>query len=306
MTAIINLLQSVQLSELCKDQKLISVQQTDSVGKVLKTLSAHNILGCPVLDDEGDGVGGIDMVDLVAYASQKLHPENLRAEKVKEFYNRSPIWGLMDISGRNAWHSIPAVKSVKKVMNQLSHPHIHRVYLTNKEGKPVGVVTQSDLIKFFINNKDKLGDRLNDKVQELWPESRQVKEITLKDKAIDAFTKIRTDKVSGLAVVNETGVLQGNISASDLKYMAHFDKNDPEKVMNLLNDTVENWLKNKPLYSKAKASLFEPVCCTRLDTLGTVLDKIHHHKVHRIYVVDDARKPQFCISLSDIIGQFHF
>jgi Mg/Co/Ni transporter MgtE len=90
------------------------------------------------------------------------------------------------------------------------------------------------------------------------------------------------------------------------QYMVNFDKTQVDKILNNLNDTVEHWLQNKGTYSKSKASLFEPVVCKRSDTLGKVLETVYNSRVHRVYVVDDAKKPEFCISLSDIIGQFRF
>jgi len=93
-------------------------------------------------------------------------------------------------------------------------------------------------------------------------------------------------------VIDEQGVLRGNLSASDLKYL---NVHNPQEFLANLNMTVGEYVAKRP-----------PVVVTPDDTLENVLEKIKEHKVHRVYVVDGQNRPIQVLSLGDIMTQLDF
>jgi len=112
-------------------------------------------------------------------------------------------------------------------------------------------------------------------------------------KAIDAFNIIHDKRVTGLAVVDQTGRLIGNVSATDLRNIGA-DINLISRVFK----SVEEFLKLGPLGEKA---LDKPVCCKPSTTFGEVVAEVVATRTHRIYVVDENQLPIGVISLGDIL-----
>jgi len=296
------------LSDIVGDQKLITFSSDNSVHDALKTLHHYNISGAPVVDEDGDPFGQIDMLDLVSYCYLKLDPDKkeIDTERVEQFLNKAPLLGLMDISNRNAWHSIPATKSLSKALNVLGHPNMHRIYLIGKEGKPNGVLTQSRAIDFFLENKDKLQERMRMPIRELFPESNQGVMIHWNDSLISAFKKIYQTKVSGLAVVDDEGVLKGSISASDLKYCKWSNITGLCRNLKQPIQTFLSWREKSAELFGDRPPHLEPVVVMLDDPIEKAMEMCRKHKVHRIYVVDKDRKLLKVISLGDLISQFRF
>jgi len=306
-------IQELHLTDVVKDFKLISVKDTSQVQDVLTTLSNKNILSAPVLDNVGIVHKSIDMLDLVAYAVAKLDLFKEKTKKtehtqVMEFLKKE-ICHLPDFSDRNPFYTLSSRKSITKAMNLLAHPHFHRIWV-EENGVLVGVFTQSKALEILWEHRAEFAPIMKSRVYEVFPEARQTLMIDSKDLLINAFHRINTDKVSGIAVVDDKGVLVGNISASDLKEAKFLN---PKDLIVELTHPIEDFMNpTKPgllawfFGGKKNNRPFEPIVVTQENTLSEVIEKCVTNKVHRVYVVDKEQKPLHVISLGDIIGQFHF
>jgi len=109
---------------------------------------------------------------------------------------------------------------------------------------------------------------------------------------LTAFKNLYEEYVTGLAAIDTNGVLRGNISASDLKYL---NVHNPAEFIKNLSLPVGQYIKDKA-----------PIVVTPNDTMEKLLEKIKLNKVHRVYVVDKDNKPIQVISLGDIMSQLDF
>jgi len=279
-----------------KSFQLFTLEDTDTVEDALRKFRDFGITSCPLINPDLRRVtSSIDMLDLVAYARAKLDLEHEKstkseAQQVEEFLSRS-LRNLPYLSTRNPWFGIQPRKSLKKAIRLLSHPKCHRVYLA--EGfKVTGVLTQSKVIEVMLSHKELIRELMLTPVKELWEEGKVPKSIGMDVPMLTAFKNLYEEYVTGLAVIDNEGVLRGNISASDLKYL---NVNNPQEFLKNLNITVGEYIQKRP-----------PVVVTPEDTMENVMEKINSNKVHRVYVVDKYQKPIQVISLVDIISQLDF
>lgn len=141
--------------------------------------------------------------------------------------------------------------------------------------------------------------------------------VTPSTSCIDAFRVMRNNSVSAVAIVSEKdGKLLGAFSETDISYFA-----DPDFAMALgLSVSQFLFLRHNALpkithgvFAGADAfdaALQNPlydswrVYCKLEDKLEDVLELMSTGAVHRIWVVDDDRKPIGCVSLVDILALF--
>jgi 5'-AMP-activated protein kinase regulatory gamma subunit len=301
------------VTEVLKDFKMITAMETDSISTLLQTMSKNNISSVPLVDAFGNVKKSVDMLDLVSYAVAKLDlnqkstkmPQSLQ---IQSFLSKE-VKTLHDFSTRNPWYALPYRKSVKKALHLLSQPHFHRIYV-EENGKLIGLITQSKMLDLLLNHREGFEETYKMTVRELFPEARQPKVISSTDTLMNAFQMIHRARVSGLAVVNQHGVLVGNISASDLKY-AKVDQ--PDQFLQHLQEPIESFLDWKKsehqgwlewFFGSTKESRFQPIVVKETDSMESVMEKCNKTKIHRVYVVDEQQKPLYVISLSDILAQF--
>ena len=125
-------------------------------------------------------------------------------------------------------------------------------------------------------------------------DTRKVYAVSNSQKLREAFTLIKAKDVSGVAVVDDTGRLVGNISARDSRLIA-----TSAKVYKLLNmpisvylDVVSEGALNSAIYCEADCSLAE--CIKRMVS----------SRIHRIFVVDADLKPVRVVSLRNVLMKF--
>jgi len=93
---------------------------------------------------------------------------------------------------------------------------VHRVPIINIEGQLISVITQSHLVRELYKNFSKF-DIASQRVQDIKLGYKEVLSIRSDNSAIEGFNIIKEKKVSGLAVVDGSGKLVGNLSATDLR-----------------------------------------------------------------------------------------
>jgi len=295
-------LKSVKLNSLIPtDFKLRWIRDTNTVQEALSLLHKFHISAIPISDEGGNVKKSLDLLDLVAYLvtltpkpqCEGFPPEEFSEEILQNYLSRQ-VKTLGDISLRNLLTCVPANKKLRRSIRYLSRKDIHRIYLKEEEIL-LGVLTQSMIVKFLHEYRSKFADIMNKKVRELWPERTETVVIHQSKPVIDAFKVISKAKVSGVAVVNDSGELVGNISASDLKFTSFYDT---ARMFNELNGCVQDFMS-----SRMTENLL-PIVVTGEDSLGTVIQKCVENQVHRTYVVDNQMRPIHVVSLSDILSQF--
>eukprot|EP01127_Copromyxa_protea_P009719 TRINITY_DN2308_c0_g1_i1.p1 TRINITY_DN2308_c0_g1~~TRINITY_DN2308_c0_g1_i1.p1 ORF type:complete len:315 (-),score=52.58 TRINITY_DN2308_c0_g1_i1:27-971(-) len=292
-----------------EEHEIIKLETTTGGLVCLKTLRDNNIFCVPVVHaDKPDRIAGLlSMVDIMAFTVKLFHTdpqefgfllENaLRGSTALELYNYSKM---------NTCHPLKSETStLKDIMHALSQSGVHRVpmvgaakfyqeLLLQKEKRPLErFLTQSDLLGFIADHIDHFGAIINSPIGNTLG-SRPVITVLKTLTVVDAFKQLMATKVNSLGVVDESGVLVGNISARDVRYVL---KHTPGAELLV---KLEEF--SKHIHANSSEVPKEVICCKETDTLKDIIAKLHSNHIHQIYVVDDEKKPLAVISLGDIFA----
>jgi len=290
------------------DGRIFVAQRTDKLVDVWKGLIRHNFLSVPVLQKTGQKYYGfVDLADIVLYMVNLFGASKLNIEKdFWELYSKEEI--LQDrvvndimsypLSRRNPFHPVPKGYSILAAVELLAREKgLHRVPVVDQNRKLINMLTQSMLVKFLFENLDAIGNVKNKPVSEMMAVSHEVITVHEDEIAIDAFSLMSTQNVSGVGVVDKDGKLVGNISLRDLKAIS-----SDGRLFWRLHQTVKNFLmKIKNEYQEKDQRPTHVITTTETQTLEMVIRKIHDNKIHRIFVVDAHHKPTGVISLKDVL-----
>jgi len=160
------------------------------------------------------------------------------------------------------------------------------------KGGAVGILTQSRLIEYLYDNS-LLGKNINQTIAELNFAQKKVVSIQESKTLLEAFNLMNSTKVSSIAVLNLDGTILTNLSGKDLKGL----RNDPPFVH--LQKTVRD------LISSSRQTDYHTfataICVLPTDSFYQAIGKLVKTKAHRLYVIDDYKRPVGVLSLNDVI-----
>lgn len=166
--------------------------------------------------------------------------------------------------------------TILDVQKLLVNHHISRVVVSVKS-KPVGIITQKDIVGFLVVDKSRRG------IEEIKAEEVMSKNlVTAKpDVAVSDVAKTMIGKkISSLVIVDADGRLNGIVTKSDVTaYFAH-------KATGVYE--VEDFMTPNPITVRPSHSIFLPVSL------------MSEHRISRVVVVDKANEPVGIITLSDV------
>jgi 5'-AMP-activated protein kinase regulatory gamma subunit len=111
--------------------------------------------------------------------------------------------------------------------------------------------------------------------------------------AIDVFRMMDQNKRSGVAVVDEAGMLVGNTSGADLKL---FINTPSMSVLQIPIVQFLNQIRNQNIDITVPVITVIPE-----DTFAHVIGKLAATRVHRVFVVDPKFHPTKVISITDVL-----
>jgi len=305
--------EAVTARDVLETRALVLLQETDSINHALSVLASNRITSAPVVSSEGI-LGIVDVLDILQFAmavmgDEKFFPTGMIEGKFSQAFEE-PVKNILETSAKNKWQQLSSNASLSQVIAVLSDPEVPRVAIQDKDDPLVynGVITQSELLNFLWAHKDKMGYRLTAKVRDYFPESSSVIAIPFNAFVFEAFDKIHRSKVRGLAVVDENNKLVGNISASDIKHagLKEYEMRIPT-LLKSLREPLDKFLKLQ--------GGINPICVTPDETFETLMRhlavKRHSSQfasthIHRVFVVDQERRPLRAITTGDVISQFRF
>jgi CBS domain-containing protein len=260
--------------------KLVTLNNHETVETALRKLAGFKFLSAPV-----NVSGSMKIIDLVDIASALVSCDDLK----KCF--ALPIAQVCDLSSAedNEYKLFDQRTNLLEIANYLSKGNHHRVLVVDMEddNKPVGIISQMDIARWLAKHAENVPVALRtlDAKNIMAPNPLCVRE---GDMALSALQKCVKHHYSGVGVVANNGSLVANISLSDLRGLV------PE-TGNRLKLPVMRFLNETHLVVK------EPVTVAA-DTPFTGLVKLLcQNHIHRLYVVDNDRKPTGLISLTSLL-----
>jgi len=291
--------------------RLVVLPGDTLVSEALRRMSRYNISSVPVTKTRKDStiLGFVDMLDFLAYLCKlvgkplptegniELSKDDIESMKDKsEEFKNTPIRELIDLSGRNPFHTMHGEDSLSDAVEQYLQG-VHRIAITDDDGDIVGVISQWTIANYLstVPTDDKIWiPTIREPIGESKYTISDVVTINKNKTTLEGFLLMHSKNLSALAVVDDNNVLCGNLSASDLKGFQLFFKefSDLSQPISEFLGTIRK--------KQGRADNFV-VAVKNTVPVKDVIDKFNEEIIHRVYVVDNAYKPVGVFSLSDLM-----
>jgi len=294
-----------------RESKIFFAMRNDTIKSVFKGLIQHNFSSCPVLQKtKNKWYGFLDIANIVKFIVQHFgeatlaeHTDIMKLLEETENFKDLQVSDLMKnpMGILTPYHPIYMGYSLFSAYEVMARSNLHRLAIVDTNRQLVSVVTQSQMVEFTFRNISLLGAKGSKLVKDMPYNLHEVFHVKPSDIALKAFTVMSEKNVSGIAVLDDNGILVDQISMRDLKAMA------PNgrlfwRLYKPVSDYLEN-VKKSHTDTHAKERPDTIVTVTPNDTLETVLGLLVHHRIHRVYIVESPqnKKPLGLITLRDIM-----
>jgi CBS domain-containing protein len=119
----------------------VVVSEDEAIAGVAELLAGYEISGVPVVDSDDRLVGVISQTDLVRLRGSTLRWTGWHGLLVRD---------LMTKPAR----TIPGSASLDEAARQMTAEHVHRLVIVDKRQTPIGVISESDLVREIADRCD--------------------------------------------------------------------------------------------------------------------------------------------------------
>jgi len=282
----------------------------------MKKLGEANIHSAPVY--EGDKcLGLVDLCDIVSFlvhiffkksgvtdeadvpaasahlAGYAFHKQDFEEGKGMSYrFGHQLAKDLINFSKQNCFNPFPVSASLHDLIKALGNG-IRRVPIVDAQGKVLALVSQSTIVSFLAKNITKVS-LASKTLEELGIARKKVFSVPNSARAVDAFALLHQHRVSALAITDERGSLSGNISLKDVCHVM-------EDLRNLLLPVFEfvNQIRRSSLKAVMPSVEGHPN-----DSFGSVIERFHAIRLHRLYVSVSAKDhhPVGVVSVGDVLN----
>jgi len=279
-----------------KETRVIALSSAVLVRDALQVLQSNNFLSAPVVEDN-TFIGFVDVLDIASYAWTVFQYQDFNffgpfglfsdTTTAEAFFNTT----IREVINYSMWNpplhvmdTTPLTDVMRVFASKFFRPH--RIGVLNSANQFSNVISQSDIISFAAQHIEELP--VADKPIKSLGMVRAPLLVPMQTTFVDALDALSTNRISGLGIIEPSGKLIANFSASDLRGLS-------SESFNYFEEPVLNFLKRE------KATIRNPITCTKESTLREVISKLSSEKIHRIYVVDEQERPIGIVTLSDIM-----
>jgi len=273
-------------------RKLVKTTYEEDVSSLLRKLSDAGVLSAVVMDN-GRAIGFVDVLDVMAFLLNiTSNSVDITKESIQNLKWEATCFGiektgaLLNLSQSNPFYSVTMDTSLWKVVEYFSQ-EVHRLGVM-ANGDLVNVISQSDIIQFLASKGVWIGTKIEQSITDSGLSNVGVITIDQNTNTLEAIKTLRTFKLSGVAIVDSSGRLIANFSASDLLTL---NKDNFSMI------TLPVW----DFICKIHAIPKPPVYVRPTDSVEVVLLKMCVHKVHRVFVVDQHMVPVGVVTMTDLM-----
>lgn len=278
-----------------------------TVAEAMRRMARYNISSVPVTKSRKDStvLGFVDMLDFLAYlcklvgkeGGQELIQQDLEALKSKtDAFKNAKIRDLIDFSKKNPFYVLNGEECLADAVQQYLKG-VHRIAIADENGDVIGVVSQWTIANYLatVPTDDKEWiPTLREPLERFKCVTTAVQSVNFNEMTINCFLKMHSKNVSSLAVLDDSGKLWGNLSASDLKGFQLF-----------LNDFGDLMQPVKDFLSLVRKRQGRPenfaIGVTKNTPVKDIVEKFNEEIIHRVFVVDDDFKPTCVFSLTNLL-----
>jgi len=287
----LDVLRRTEARDVVTPHKIVTASVNDYVSTLLKSLSEAQVTGAVITHSEKPGVlGFVDVMDLMTFVADSVSGD-ITKESIQDlkWEGQCIAWtvsgDLINYSQTDPYCAVSPKTSLLECVKLLAKGH-HRLAVV-ESGKIITILSQSDILEFLSGRGVLLGSKLDLPIGNAGLGPLGVTSVRDNISVIDVLRYMKTQKVSGVAVVDSEGKIVGNFSGSDLLGIN-------EENFFLLSLPINEFLFKIHGFPKL------PVCCKITDTVEVVILRMLVQKVHRIYIVEDM-KPTGIITLTDLM-----
>jgi len=292
------------------DGRIFIAERTHKVSDVWKGLIKHNFMSVPVLQKtKNKYYGFIDVADVVKFIVETFGAQKLSQDvNFFETLDKEELWRSRTvndvmtnrISPRNPFHPVPKGYSLFTVFEMLAREQgVCRVPILSETSNLANLITDSQMIRYLNNNLKNIGSIKDKPISNFSVSHNEVLCISEDETAIKAFDLMITKKINGIAVIDANGKLVDNISLRDLKAIQ-----SDGHMFHRLYQTIHNFLlKIRKEFAKKDDRPSRVVAIKNTDTLEHTIALCVDHGIHRVYIVDDQKKPTGVVTLHDMFAE---
>ncbi|KAJ2081349.1 cell separation during budding [Coemansia sp. RSA 988] len=238
---------STQAQDLVEDQKVVQVDSESTIEEACDALIEHKIQSVPLYDSRSHSyVGMFDLHDLAAYilAKRETRAERARSSSIgSDSGNNSPLMRkvttgsgrntggdmvskISDLSHMNPFYSVVPETTVAQA-TQVFAKGAHRVAVMQDERTIRGILSQARVVRYFFERAasadgatESEQQLLDSTLESLKLVSRDVVCATADMPVVRALSLLENWRISSIAIVDEKRRLIGNLSLTDVKYLA--------------------------------------------------------------------------------------
>lgn len=306
----------------------VFISSQSDVYQAADVLAKNGITSAPVIDEDANHIQGIfdydDLAALVLAAFQKDPVQNVELteehmdlakfllDSHASYLGNAPVKNVVDLSKNK-----PAVVIRDNAPLSTAIKHFkkgkRRCIIVNDAEKFIGVLSQSDVIKFIHKEmiafektarlsgefqESHYSGVLNQTLEELNVARKEVATINENSSVFQALQEMYRLNFSGIAIVNSSGAITGSISEKDLKFAFQM------QWLQILNHSCRQYVssarRQNSLKERGGMDSAPVISVSPNSKLGMVIESLVATKIHRIWVVEN-RKPVGIISLADVI-----
>lgn len=291
-----------QLTREFKDG-VITVKGTASAISAIRTLCENNIRAAPVVDKDGKYLGMVSMMRLLScclnvFDKGKQEPSAETIQELKRVFSDKTVSDIISYHPLPRYCVIHQDHSLLHALEVMKVTGEHRLAIVNHDEIVTGIITQSMVCRWFLDNIEHLPKSLLDTKCSDIRQYNLLATLPVSNKAIDAFRLIHTKHLGGCAVVDSKGDLVEVMSSRDLKGI-----NPDSLVFKSLWDDIATFKDQvRQSYPDVPAS---PVTVAPNDSFEHILKTMMQKRLHRVFVVAEesrgSRKVVDCVSLVDLV-----
>jgi len=295
-------------------QKVVIVEKGAPLSQAFHILVKNNIYSAPVWNrTTGEYVGFLDLLDVITFIVNLFEIEERESKRRKsddpsldfdalmqrlERMDSQSVEKVTDLSATNPFHVVSEDDSLETVLQVFSSTGTHRIAVQDSLSafpKLAYILTQSALIRWLADHLQLLGNVVNKTIKQLKLGLKIVISVSSEEAAIEAFKLMARHKITAVAIVSPEGQLLANLSAKDIKVV---------DTHSLLGSLYKSTLQYVGAAHEMEPNIPAPIIyCKATNTLGEIISRLAVLKRHRLYVVDESKRPVGLITLGDIVRE---
>jgi len=248
-----------------------------------------------VFDTEHLFIGFVDALDIATHVldvtnwAKDLPDESFRDLDWQGQRFVSEVSGqLMNISFGNPFRTVTPNTPLRELVEIMSKG-VQRLAVV-QDGTIINLVSQWDILLLLASRISFFGYKFQETLNnaELAENLLGIYFVSENSVTIETLKLMRDNQISGVPLVDSSGKITGNFSATDL-----------------FNLTANNFpllsLSTREFLFRTHGFIKPPICCKKFDTVENIILKFLCFRVHRVYVIDKNLRPTGVVTLTDIM-----